>query len=78
LQDRSSTKQEPIMTKKDYVAIAKALAETWHGCPFERLEYSAAWNNALTRAATNIADVMQADNARFDRQRFLVACGVQS
>jgi len=59
------------MTRRDYVAIAAALAA-------ER----ACWTKAdgifaLTSAANRIADVMSRDNPRFDRERFLAACGVQ-
>lgn len=59
------------MTRKDYVAIAAAI----HNAP---------WSDSMTAEATitaiaeNIAEVMSRDNPRFDRERFLKACGVQS
>lgn len=51
------------MTRKDYEAIAKAL----NGLAFS------ADKGASSRA---IADVMARDNPRFDRERFLKACGI--
>ena len=58
------------MHRKDYVAIADVLA-TRKGI----------WSTAeLARQdiAEMIADLMARDNPRFDRARFLAACGVQS
>ena len=55
------------MSRKDYQAIANALnalgAKTHN------------WQ-AVALAANAIADTLAADNARFDRVRFLQACGV--
>lgn len=63
------------MTRKDYVAIAAAIHRTGMtvciGQP-KAAEY------ALRLVATDIAATMAADNPRFDRARFLKACGVQS
>ena len=60
------------MTRKDYVAIAAALKTAGN-------EY---WNADLlllfAGTCERIADVMAQDNPRFDRARFLQACGVQS
>jgi hypothetical protein len=53
------------MTRKDYVAIAAAIAR-------------AQLNQDCQMVADCIADVMARDNPRFDRARFLKACGVQS
>lgn len=59
------------MTRKDYVAIAEAIAVSrGNGVSDE-------WNQGVLVTAYNIADVMQADNHRFDRARFLKACGVE-
>lgn len=46
------------MTRKHYQALANALANA----------------TDLTDARERIADVMAADNPRFDRTRFLAAC----
>ena len=59
------------MTKKDYVAIADAILSARN----ER-ETNAA--QAITNVASYIADKLECDNPRFDRARFLAACGVQS
>lgn len=61
------------MTRKDYVAIAAALkaisAEYAHSVDYEQ---------GVGAAVIAVADVMARDNPRFDRGRFLKACGVQS
>lgn len=61
------------MTKKDCVKIAAAINNVRSG-------YSPHWNPNLFRAvddvAKEIARVCEADNAGFDRKRFLATCGV--
>lgn len=57
------------MTAKDYVAIAKAFAETK---PYV-LDSEEAYQWYTDTDA--IADVFAADNSRFDHKRFLRACG---
>lgn len=66
------------MTRKDYVAIAKAVsASLWNTqLPDLHQEACDSHNAGVIVTARNIADVMQADNPRFDRSRFLKACGV--
>jgi uncharacterized membrane protein YjgN (DUF898 family) len=55
------------MTRKDYNLIAEVIANS----------------QGLTRVgiintvAERMADALQADNPRFDRARFLTACGVK-
>ena len=53
------------MTRKDYVMIAEVIATSWHS--------SAETKRDL---AQNMADALETDNPRFDRDRFLKACGV--
>jgi hypothetical protein len=53
------------MTRKDYVLIAQAIADVY--CDSE----------AQLLIADSISQALQADNARFDRARFLTACGVK-
>lgn len=54
------------MTRKDYKLIAEVIAVSWFG-------------NAELKAdlANNLADKLEQDNPRFDRSRFLIACGVK-
>lgn len=53
------------MTRKDYIALAEALHEA-----HEESGLSTGW--ALT--VDKIANVLAADNPRFDRERFVRAC----
>ena len=54
------------MTAKEFKLIAKCIRET-------RLED---WGSAaLNLLSYRLADMMAASNPRFDRDRFLVACG---
>ena len=56
------------MTRKDYVMIAEVFANFANVCDLEE--------TIGADIARNLADALQADNPRFDRHRFLVACGV--
>ena len=62
------------MTRKDYVAIAAALHRTGMA---SRIGKGMNGEQALRLAAADIAATMAADNPRFDRERFLKACGMQ-
>lgn len=69
------------MTRKDYIAIAKALDcafETAITHPDTAATTSAAAVMGVQFAAMKIAAVMGAENPRFDRAKFLAACGVVS
>lgn len=57
------------MTRKDYVMIAEVFAQFGNICNLEE--------TIGADIARNLADALQADNPRFDRHRFLVACGVK-
>jgi hypothetical protein len=57
-----------IMTRKDYVIIAEVFA---HFGQMVELEETIGAD-----IARNLADALEADNPRFNRARFLVACGV--
>ena len=57
------------MTRKDYQLIADVFAN--FGKMIELEETIGA------DLARNLADALQADNPRFDRDRFLTACGVK-
>jgi len=60
------------MTKKDYLAIAKAVADALSTCELDSAE-----STAVEYLATKLADVCESDNARFDRETFLMACGME-
>jgi len=55
------------MTRKDYVMIAEVIKNLDEVID----EY------ALEVLADNMADSLESDNPRFDRDRFLSACGVK-
>ena len=62
------------MTRKDYVRIAEAIFEVrfaiaQHGGNMDAV-------SGVRATAEAIADVLQADNPRFNRWRFLLACGL--
>lgn len=66
------------MTKKDYVLIARAIMDAR---PIKSRDAHLHVRNGHTTCdgvAQNVADAMQRENPRFDRARFLTACGVQS
>ena len=58
------------MSRKDYVALAAAIAKTRD----ETREILGS-HSVLRVAADRIADVLAADNERFDADRFLTAAG---
>jgi len=60
------------MTRKDFVLLAATLRTTRSAV--ESPDYKA----ACELTARNMAHVLANDNPRFDRARFLGACGVQS
>lgn len=57
------------MTRKHYVAIAAMLKDTQAAGDVETVRKV---------IAERLCALLQQDNARFDRERFLAACGVQS
>ena len=57
------------MTRKDYILIAEAI---------EAIRADFGDNPvALDVVAGELASALQADNSRFDKARFLTACGVK-
>lgn len=62
------------MTRKDYVLIAACLAAVRADCTADKhREHEFA---ALDAVARDLAHQLANDNPRFDRARFLAACGV--
>ena len=66
------------MTRKDYIVIAAALrAARPHWTTDAGREFEAAPLQTHRLSCECVADALGQDNARFDRSRFLVACGVE-
>jgi len=63
------------MTRKDYVLIAQAIKGTIPG-PEHTEDYLQGQAVGWANCARSIADALSTDNPRFDRARFLAACGV--
>lgn len=62
------------MTRKDYELIARALKEArMHAIRSDAEEGGGFW---LRVVASELALALASDNPRFDRDRFLKACGV--
>lgn len=68
------------MTRKDYVKIAEAINETVRQndtdahCTSEDNDYVNGKRDATHTIMVGIADMLAADNPRFDRERFYRAC----
>jgi len=66
------------MTRKDYVAIAEAIAESryhWLDTMDEKSVSKAdAFRAGIEAVRSEIGRVLAADNIRFDRDRFYAAC----
>lgn len=63
------------MTRKDYIRIARAIYNT-------KNSYGKNWDPNLFRALKDVSKAiayeLELDNPRFDRERFLTACGVNN
>ena len=67
------------MTRKDYIAIAATLAyQREHAHRAYGANTFSAVCEVLDQTANGLADTLAVDNSRFDRAKFLAACGVQS
>ena len=62
------------MTKKDFEVIAHVLGNCY---PTDPNEADPAYMEAWTLIASMFADVLRVHNPRFDRSRFLKACGME-
>jgi len=62
------------MTRKDYVLIAEAICNTRTKADFQG---KAGDEATIQEVARSMAQLLEYDNPRFDRNRFLVACGVK-
>jgi hypothetical protein len=67
-----------MLTRKDFRAMAEII-NTQTGEPgrteYEE-DYDRGWDDATRRLAENLAEYLAKQNPRFDRERFLKACGL--
>lgn len=61
------------MTRKDYERIAKALADAHAAVHGLVPEVQSRYHSGIDWATSSIADALEAENPRFDRNRFLDA-----
>ena len=61
-----------MMTRKDYVAIAALIKHQRESAERDDIQLGVEY------IADSLAHFFKTDNPRFDRERFLKACGVQS
>lgn len=66
------------MTRKHYVAVATIIRARRNGSALDMYRGStvAQVRSTLDDVARDLADVFAQDNPRFDRGRFLAACGI--
>lgn len=67
------------MTRKDYIALARAIEAARESLPDGRPPATVdelAYEFGRDQTARFIADVLEADDIRFNRDRFLEACGL--
>lgn len=62
-----------MMTQKQFIAIAAAVKASRD--MFGDAEEGTAYDYVLNDVTTRLADVCEGENERFDREKFLAACG---
>jgi hypothetical protein len=62
-------KGDKMLTKRDYNTIALILYNVWAS--------SDDYEHLVDEIADNLADYFEKDNPNFNRERFLVSCGVK-
>ena len=68
-----------MMSKKHYEAIANRIALVSSGTKYLTENTAARGHQrGVVELASVLADYFATENPRFDRERFLAACGVQS
>lgn len=63
-------------SKQDYVSIARVIDKTWSRLHAQALNPELRWGVRvdMTAVVTAFADMFEADNPNFDRERFVQAC----
>ncbi len=68
------------MTRKDYEAFAAIIRDNKHDYDYHQDEYydgkTDGYNDCLEDMALEMITIFTADNERFDKKRFLEACGL--
>jgi hypothetical protein len=65
------------MTRKDYIKLASSIKDTRRGESAIRVGEQRTWTlNGIDSVARDLCRVLEWDNPRFDRAKFLAACGV--
>ena len=70
IQNQTIRKVKDTMHKQDYIKIAATLKEN-HPTVDNSMQALSVWNVIVL----DFADMLAKDNPRFDRERFLTACG---
>ena len=66
------------MSKKDYVAITKIVKSQFAEWGIDNNpDYVDGYRDSAKCIARRIADYMESDNTRFNRAKFLSACGIE-
>lgn len=63
------------MTRKDYIIIADAISDVGNHNATDD-DYREGWHAANSAIAHKMASALAAENHRFDRNKFLIACGM--
>ena len=70
-----------MMTRKNYIAFAEAVATYGHRWMDEEHLENSPWRLAQEQSQNNfadaIADVLATDNPRFNRSKFMTACALR-
>lgn len=65
------------MTARDFAALAAVLASRAAVPDYASRGFGNGWGALRATIASDLADVLAADNPRFDRARFLSACSLE-
>lgn len=64
------------MTRKDYELIARALRSSRLHLPAMDPQYRVGAKDQWETTVEEVADELERENPRFDRNKFLIACGM--
>lgn len=58
-------------TQRDFEAVARIIDGSWEKAPLES-------EDLLVEISEKLADYFESQNERFDRERFMKACGIET